>query len=142
MSRNDIIKNVKPIKLTDDELWMYSDYSKSDKRIARSEIWRCVENDQPIPNELKPILLEVLQTKYPKMGNVVTAKKWRVRVSEVIYLTRGIKQTGYPDVSGKLTRTAAIKLVATKHILDPNTLTRELVKPIHIGLIESIKLLG
>jgi len=142
MNSNDIIKNVKPIKLTDDELRMYSDYSKSDARIARNEIWKCVENDQPIPHELKPILLELLQAPYKGMTKPAKATQWRARVSEVTYLTQGIEQSDYANVSATLTRKEAITLVAQKNILNEETLVRELVKPKHRDLIKTIKSLG
>lgn len=138
MSRNDIINNVKPVKLTDDELRKYSDYSNSDARIARNEIWKCVENDQLIPNELKPVLLDLLQAEYKGMTKPPKKHNWDIIIKEISYLRKGILMDDYSEITGALTKEAAVKLVAGKYSRDADSVDREYRKPKYKNIKNSI----
>ena len=46
----------KAIILTDDEKIQYQDYINNGGAIARYAIWAYVEENEPIPNELKPYI--------------------------------------------------------------------------------------
>jgi len=142
MSNNDIIKNIKPIKLTDDELRMYSDYSNSDARIARNHIWSLIEKDAPLPKVLKQILLELLQSEYTGMTKPLKNANWELIIKEVTYLIRGIKLQEYPNIERELTRKEAAEVVAEQHFKDAETVYREYSKPKYTKLIEMINSQG
>lgn len=72
---------------------------------ARLAIWAYVEIDEPIPNELKSFLREILLEKFPSKKPNDTKNKWTTLVKEVAF---HILQTGD-------TRDVAIVKVAALH---------------------------
>jgi hypothetical protein len=75
----------KPPVLTDDETILHQGFL-NDEHTARYAIWRYVEKDIPIPNELKPILLKILQTNYKGKSSADTAAHWTIIAMEIAFL--------------------------------------------------------
>ena len=92
------IMQKKPIVLSDDELILKADFSgASNANLVRHAIWEYVENDQPIPNELKGFLLEILQQDFKGKSISITQEFWDIKVKEVIFLMEGIYPTNDPN---------------------------------------------
>ncbi len=83
--------------------------------MARAAIWSHVMIDDPIPNELKPILQEILLEKFTGKKQVETKNKWRLLVQDValhIALTNEKQET-------------AIEQIALENNVNPETLLRK-----------------
>ncbi|SMR77649.1 hypothetical protein [Marinobacterium sediminicola] len=105
--------NDKPLVLTTNEQILHNDFAQNPLS-ARHAIWAYVEQDIPIPNELKPILLEVLQEPFKGKSTAITKRYWTLLIQEVIFMVaeEGINQTD------------AIERVAERHGVKVDTLTR------------------
>ncbi|MDA7855862.1 hypothetical protein N9A51_01385 [Pseudomonadales bacterium] len=100
-------------ELTQDENILHKHFYRN-KTIARHAIWRYVEADIPIPNELKPILLEILKEDYVGKAAKETAAYWLILVKAVAFT---IVQEG-------LTRDVAIEKIAKQYDQHFDTLER------------------
>ena len=75
-------------ELTDDEMLQQSNFLQDNGYIARVAIAEYVENDEPIPNELKAILYNILQIDYKGKPKDETNASNLNLVKEVIFLIR------------------------------------------------------
>ena len=114
MSHGGYTMQKKSIILSDEEHLHLLDFRQDDGTLARYAIWAYVEEDIPIPNELKPILLEILQQDYKGKSKAVTAANWVIRVKEVAFAIRDLG----------LTQERAIDKIAAEHNLNFETLER------------------
>lgn len=114
MSDNGFKMQKKPLILSNNEHLQMLDFRQDDGADARYAIWAYVEEDIPIPNELKPILLELLQQNYKGKSKAVTAANWTIRIREVAFAIRQFS----------LTQEKAIEKVAAEHNLHFETLER------------------
>lgn len=116
------------IIMTADEQVMYRDYLMDSGQIARQAIRAYVENDEPIPNELKPILYEILQQNFKGKRRAKKAAYWKNIVKEVVFLTEGIYLSKEGDIEQNdefaKTRDKAIEQVANLHGLTVETVER------------------
>jgi hypothetical protein len=103
----------KPIDLTPDEVIMQNDFARS-PLAARKAIWGYVEENIPIPNELKLILLAILQEPFKGKSTAVNSRYWNRLVKEVIWMA----------AEEGITQTEAIERVAASHGEKLDTLTR------------------
>tara|TARA_B110000091_G_C13671716_1_gene414036 strand:+ start:127 stop:537 length:411 start_codon:yes stop_codon:yes gene_type:complete len=103
----------KPKALTRDEAIIHDDFTKS-PLTARQAIWAYVEEDIPIPNELKPILLNILQEPFKGEPTAVKRRYWTLLVTEVIFMA----------TEEGITQTEAIERVAVLYDEKVDTLTR------------------
>lgn len=103
----------KPIALTPNEAIIHNDFAKS-PLTARQAIWAYVEEDIPIPNELKPILLNILQEPFKGKPTAVNRRYWTLLVTEVIFMA----------TEEGITQTEAIERVAVLYDEKVDTLTR------------------
>lgn len=86
---NHIEKNIKrnPITQDDRDRLHQKDFEnlRDGGATARMAIWAYVENDEPIPNELKPILQEILLEDFTGKNQYQTKSKWLTLVKEVAF---------------------------------------------------------
>jgi len=101
-------------QLSDNELIIQQDYLKDQGYIARQAIKAYVEQDEPIPNELKAILFKILDQDYPKKKTKETEAFWRTKITEVCFLIK------YDE----LTTNIAIQRVAFDNDIESSTLER------------------
>ena len=120
---------IKLINLSQTEKVLESDILKLGGSKVRNMIWSFVQNDQPIPNELKPSLLAILNEEFKGVSTEITAAKRRILVMEVVFSTLGV----YTDVNNAvvqdkekcMTRDDAIVQVANLHGVTVDRLERE-----------------
>jgi len=119
MKKVDYVMQKKPITLTENEKIMESDIHKLGGSSVRNMIWAYVEEDKPIPNELKSSLLEILQKDFKNKSKEATSAKWDILVKEVVYLTLGISMADNGDIdideAAAMTRDDAIEHVANDY---------------------------
>ena len=120
MSYKRIPLQKKRITLNSEEKLLEQNFLQDSGYIARSAIWAYVENDSPIPNELKSILFDILQTDFKGKKVSETEFFWLDIVKEILFLIKGS--------SDRVSVNDAINEIANKHNLNPNTVERRYKK--------------
>jgi hypothetical protein len=119
---------MKPIKLTNEELVMQQDFLNDGGHSAREAIRAYVESNEPIPNELKSILFDILDQDFKGKSKSKTAAFWHLIIKEVIFKIKGIYISENGDVvldeTMAMKRVDAIAQVAEEHFLDQDTVER------------------
>jgi len=149
------MRNLPIPELTEDELVLEKDYRRGGEYISRSAIIAYVENDEPIPNELKNILYGLLEGDFKRKKKSVTASSWRIIVMEITWLRLGINpwETDEPDLvegedidhlhSETMTISEAVEIVADRHSSNIETVTsvynRSKYKPLKDAITESLR---
>ncbi len=98
--------------LSEDEMVLQEDFMKDKGYIARQAIRLYVENDEPIPNELKQILYRILEMDYAGKGPKETEAFWRNLIIQVAFL---IRETGASVLD-------AIGIIAEENNINDTTL--------------------
>ena len=112
----------KPLQLTADEKQQHEQYLNADELTRRQAIWRYVEEDLPIPNELKPILLALLESDFTGKPKLTNDQFWRILVKEIEFLKKGIQIDDIPKPT--LSQNEAIEATANKYGIEFETLER------------------
>lgn len=116
------------ITLSENELVMQQDYLNDGGYLAREAIRAHVENNEPIPNELKSILFDLLDQNFKGKSKSLTVAYWDLIVKEVIFKTQGIYISENGDIehdeSLAMTRDDAIEQVAKEQGIEADTVAR------------------
>jgi hypothetical protein len=107
-----------PIEL-DDVDWLLANQSFRSQLLARKTIWSFVVQNQPVPQELKPILLSILSSDYNGKGKQVTKQFWDLITIEIKNMVE----------DKEMSVTDAISEVAEKQMLAEKTVNQEYYSP-------------
>ena len=120
-----------PIKLDDTE-YLLAHHALRSPLMARKTIWAYVVNDQPVPQELKPLLFSILSSDYVGKNKQLTKQYWDIVTHEIYSL---MKSSGVSAVS-------AIETIAKKYNLTEKTVNQEYYSPkrLHIRSERTSKL--
>ena len=113
----------KPLQLNPEEQIELADYLNADELTQRDAIWRYVEEDHPIPNALKPILLDILESGFKGKSKVINDRHSLLLVMEIEFLMKGIQID--ETIRPALTQKEAIEVTAKTHEIEFDTLERK-----------------
>ena len=102
------------VHLNDDEKIQHQDYLKDGGYNARVAIWEYVAINEPIPNELKPILRDILQLNFKGKSTRETSSFWRSRVMDTLFLMQ----------EESITTEAALEKISNRYQIEYVTLER------------------